>query len=537
MSFLKDMIEKARGLVSSAPKGGQAVDTVVSNRFDQALFEEVLQEAPALNDLVDDLSHNYDHAKQMVADLYNEFHQAAPRVRDSAEMKPSHLTNHAVTVDVEAAPETENTRRQTQHNKYGAVMATLAVSDRVKKFLEKNDELKEEAEKAEEAQQQAQEAAEEASQAADALEEAMGGYDGEGPLTAAQQATADALGQATASAEQHAALAEAAAQAALKAEVNAQRDMRQSVREAVSEVGDQLEAEEALLKTWGFEDGEIKQMSFQERVDKIKQLSSGKLAKYATMLGRFKHVADAQQARKVEYARDEIVDVELSGDLERMTEDEFMSSRIGGPKTRKLARLDFINRLADDELVSRKFAGTEKIGKGAVICMVDCSQSMSGQREMFAKCFALSLLDQCQQTNRDFVGINFSSARQVKVWRFPKGEQNFARVVEFVEHFFDGGTDFAAPLDTAIRILDADFNEAGKSRGDLVFITDDECGVTPEWMASYQDRKEKLGFRTFGVACGMPKAGNVLKAISTDVRAINDFMDPEGVADILRLVP
>lgn len=537
MSFLKDMIEKARGLVSSAPKGGAATDTVVSNRFDQALFEEVLTEAPALAELVDDLSHNYDHAKDMVADLYNQFHQASPRLRNSAEMKPSHLTNHAVAADVDAAPETENTRRHTQHDRYGAVMATLAVSERVKEFLKENDELKEKAEEAEEAQKEAQEAAEQASKAADDLEEAMDGYDGEGPLTPGQDAAMTVLGQATATAEQHAALAEAAAKAAFDAEVNAQRDMRQSVREAVSDVGDELEAQEELLKTWGFDDGDIKQMDFQERVNLLQRLSSGKLAKYAKLLGRFKHVADAQQARKVEYARDEIVDVELSGDLERMTEDEFMSSRIGGPKTRKLARLDFINRLADDELVSRKFAGTEQIGKGAVICMVDCSSSMSGQPEAWAKCFALALLDQCMQTNRDFVGINFSSRNQVKVWRFPKGEQNFERMVEFVEHFFNGGTDFAAPLDKAIGILEADFNEAGKSKGDLVFITDDECGVTPAWMATYQERKERLGFRTFGVACGMPSAGNVLKAISTDVRAINDFFDPEAVADILRLVP
>src|SRR4051812_40794926 len=105
MSFLKDMIEKARGFVGGAPKGGQAVDSVVSNRFDQAMFDEVLGEAPALAELVDELSHNYDHAKQMVGDLYNQFHQAAPRVRPSAEMKPSHLTNHAVAVDVDAAPE------------------------------------------------------------------------------------------------------------------------------------------------------------------------------------------------------------------------------------------------------------------------------------------------------------------------------------------------------------------------------------------------------------------------------------------------
>ncbi len=41
-------------------------------------------------------------------------------------------------------------------------------------------------------------------------------------------------------------------------------------------------------------------------------------------------------------------------------------------------------------------------------------------------------------------------------------------------------------------------------RGDIVMLTDDDCGVTEEWMRGWNEAKHLLGFRVFGVAIGDP---------------------------------
>ncbi len=161
---------------------------------------------------------------------------------------------------------------------------------------------------------------------------------------------------------------------------------------------------------------------------------------------------------------------------------------------------------------------------------------MNGDREAWAKAFALALLDQARESRRDFVAISFSSRSQQAVWHFPKGAADLTDVIAFTEHFFGGGTNFDQPLDKAIAILEREFNEAGKAKADLVFITDDECRVSTEWMASYLARKDRLAFRTFGVAVGMQRAGSTLAALSDNVRAITDFTDPAEVADIIQVI-
>jgi len=123
----------------------------------------------------------------------------------------------------------------------------------------------------------------------------------------------------------------------------------------------------------------------------------------------------------------------------------------------------------------------------------------------------------------------------VKVFRFPDGQGTIEQVLDFTEWFWAGGTDFQAPLDCAVDILEAEYNQAGKQRGDVVFITDGECGIAEAWMRRYQERKAQLGFRTFGVAMGA-EPGPVLEAVSDNVRGIHDLAEVGAARDMFRVV-
>ena len=161
--------------------------------------------------------------------------------------------------------------------------------------------------------------------------------------------------------------------------------------------------------------------------------------------------------------------------------------------------------------------------------------------EAWAKACALALLDQARHARRDFAGILFSSAGQVKVFRFPADETHHVDdVLDFAEHFFNGGTDFQAPLSAAVELLATEYDTTGKQHGDIVLITDGLCQVTEDWMRDWNTAKHQLGFRTFGVAINQRptaiEAGGVLDALCDNLRTIDDLTDTATAADLFRVI-
>lgn len=550
MSRLRGLLDKAKSWLGVEQPKELCTDSVRHTRFDAALFDQLRTEAPALDDLVKDLNRKYDYTDDLVRDVLMQFFQAAPIVRDKAEMKPGWLANQAVNLNLSKAPETPITRTYTMHDKYGATMATIGVSRKVRELLESNEELQEAAKQAQQAQEQQQAAQQAAGQAAAdgeaaqaAAEQAMGGYEGEGPLTEAQaqaQADADAAAQALEQAldalqEATDRAGECTQQAMTEAE-RARAALRAPVEQAVKEAGDELAREAELFRGWGMEEGQIEKMSFEQRAAMARRLGNHHLSEFIRELGRWKAMQKAQYAKKVTAARDEVYDVELVGELSDVLASEYahLGSDVG--------RLDFLVRMGERQLVGKKYRGVERQGKGAIICLVDTSSSMKSKdrhgatRELFSKGMALAMLDQARAERRDFVGIIFANATSQRVFRFPGGQGDIEQVLAFTETFLGGGTDFQAPLDMAMDLLEEEFSSERRAKGDLVLLTDDECRVTPQWAEAFKARKNKLGARLFGLSLGMKQPGSTLTQLSDNVRAVQEFVDPMQVADIIRTV-
>src|SRR5262249_54823077 len=80
------------------------------------------------------------------------------------------------------------------------------------------------------------------------------------------------------------------------------------------------------------------------------------------------------------------------------------------------------------------------------------------------------------------------------------------------EYFPGGGTDFQKPLAAALDCL----RRAPHRRGDIVFITDGECRVDPEWLREFKREKERLGFSLFSV---------LIDVGASSLGALKDFSD------------
>lgn len=227
---------------------------------------------------------------------------------------------------------------------------------------------------------------------------------------------------------------------------------------------------------WGVGPGELERMPFARRARLAERLRTGRLAQWAELIGRFRRMAGGERARKVENATGELVGVTLGDDLTRVIPSEL--TNLGLPELRAV----FAARYAAGELMLYDSRGEQTTGRGAVIACVDTSHSMYAagpggvSREAWAKACALALLDQARHAGRDFVGILFSSADKIRVFRFPSGQPaGIDRVLDFAETFLGGGTSFQVPLSAAVELLEEEFNDTARGRGDIVMITDGDA--------------------------------------------------------------
>lgn len=510
---------------------------VVADRSDRITWRDTYEQAAGLRELAEELTGRHAHAADLLTDAFLAAYKAAPRLRERPEMAPSRLVNHQVITSLMESPEFAELRRETAGDPYAAAMAVLAQAPALRRMLALSREAQARAERAGQATEGAEAAA------ADVGEALRQAADEAGRNGAVPAATADAVRRAIEAAEAAGATARQAAPDAARAVGAAAPGVRAAARNAVAGTpgaAETVRREAALMRAWGVGSGELERMPFDRRARLAERLRTSRLAQWAELIGRFRQMAGAERARKVENTTGELIGVTLGDDLSRVIPSEL--AVLGLPELRAV----FAARHAAGELMLYDSRGEQTSGRGAVIACVDTSHSMYAEgpggvtREAWAKACALALLDQARHEGRDFVGILFSAADKVQVFRFPAGEPvDVLRTFDFAETFLGGGTSYQRPLSAARELLEEEFAGAARTRGDIVMLTDDECGVTKEWMRDWNDARHRLGFRVFGVAIGAPSAagaGSVLDVLCDNLRSVEDFTDVHAAADLFRVI-
>ncbi|MFF3489956.1 VWA domain-containing protein [Streptomyces sp. NPDC002795] len=458
---------------------------VVADRFDRLTWRDTYEQAAGVRELTAELAARHESARDLLADVFLAAYTARVRVRERADMDPSRLVNHEFVTALVESPEFVELRRDTVGDPYAAAMALLAQGPALRGLLDRD----------------TQERPDETPR-----------RDGQGTAAAA----AGAPGAPGAP------------------------GIRATARSAAAKASRAVRQEASLMRAWGVGPGELERMPFEERARLAERLRTGRLAEWAELIGRFRQMAAGERARKVENTTGELVGVTLGDDLSRLVPSELAG--LGVPALRAV----FAARYAAKELMLYDSRGEQPTGRGAVIACVDTSHSMyeagpgGVTREVWAKACALALLDQARAAERDFVGILFSAADKVRVFRFPADRPAGLDVtLEFAETFLGGGTSYQAPLGAARDVLEREFEDAARARGDIVLLTDDDCGVTEEWMRGWNAAKHRLGFRVFGVAVGAPRAAeaeSVLDALCDNLRSVEDFTDVHAAADLFRVI-
>ncbi|MEZ0160504.1 VWA domain-containing protein [Streptomyces griseorubens] len=527
--------QAGRWLALSAAPAARHTTAVVAGPYDRVAWRDVHARSAALRELSAQLLTRHAHAPDLLADVFLCAYQAAPRLRERAVMAPSHLVHHQVVTALTQSPDFAALHRETAGDAYAAAMAVLAQASALRGLLERSREARERTGRADRARQEAEAAA---TAVGEALRQAAEEADGQGEVPAPAATAVRRAAEAAREAEESARREDGAAAQAMAAAVPG---IRSAARNAASAAAEAVRQESALMRAWGVDAGETERMPFEERARLAERLRSGRLARWAELIGRFRQMAAGERARKVEHATGELVGVTLGDDLSRVIPSEL--AVLGVPELRAV----FAARYAAGELMLYDSRGEQGTGKGAVIACVDTSHSMYAEgpggitREAWSKACALALLDQARHAGRDFVGILFSAADKLQVFRFPGDRPApVTDVLDFAETFLGGGTDFQRPLGTAAKILEEEFDSASRARGDIVLITDDACEVSENWTRLWNEIKRRLDFRLFGVAIATPDtataSGSVLESLCDNLRTVDDLTDVHTTADLFRVI-
>ncbi|MXQ56078.1 VWA domain-containing protein [Streptomyces sp. XHT-2] len=527
--------QAGRWLALSAAPAERHTTAVVAGPYDRVAWRDVYAQSAALRELSAQLLTRHAHTPDLLTDVFLCAYQAAPRLRDRTVMAPSHLIHHQVVTALTQSPDFAALRRETAGDAYAAAMAVLAQASALRGLLEGSREARERTGRADRARQEAEAAA---AAVGEALRQAAEEADGQGEVPAP---AATAVRRAAEAAREAAGSARREDGAAAQAMAAAVPGVRSAARNAASAAAEAVRQEAALMRAWGVDAGETERMPFAERARLAERLRSGRLARWAELIGRFRQMAAGERARKVEHATGELVGVTLGDDLSRVIPSEL--AVLGVPELRAV----FAARYAAGELMLYDSRGEQGTGKGAVIACVDTSHSMYAEgpggvtREAWSKACALALLDQARHAGRDFVGILFSAADKLQVFRFPGDRPApVTDVLDFAETFLGGGTDFQRPLGTAAKILEEEFDSASRARGDIVLITDDACEVSENWTRLWNEIKRRLDFRLFGIAIATPDtataSGSVLESLCDNLRTVDDLTDVHTTADLFRVI-
>ena len=216
-----------------------------------------------------------------------------------------------------------------------------------------------------------------------------------------------------------------------------------------------------------------------------------RLRRIAALAGRFKRIAANKRRTRVKHGADEITDVEQGADLARALPSQL--SKL----SHRLLRLDFMRSMLERQMMQYRLAGTETLGKGPLVVLLDKSGSMDGPRDVWATALALALLDHAQRERRLYALLGFDS--RVKFEAVVKPGEPIPGDGLFVS--CGGGTEIAVALARGLEIIRG--HPGALKKADIVLVTDG--GSDPTSAPTVRGEAAALGVTILGLGIGVER--------------------------------
>lgn len=491
------------------------VQAVKADLFDTATFSDMKESAETLQQSERKGTEVLKTFPPLVQDVFSSLYKYAPQTRNPEELKGSHRINHSLIQKAMQTEQYSQLRNYTKLDEVNSALATVTIANALIETI-KEKELKELADQANQLAQ-AEEDAQQAQQHAQSLQDIANQCQNNNPKKAKYEAQSNAASARAQQAQQHVQQLQQKFDNTLP---GAQQKIRQAIRAAEKQALNDIKDTADFIEAWGSEPGAVQQLPPEKRLEIAQKLRQNeKLKKLAKIVGRFRRLAVHAQKTKINRSQDEVHDIELGSDLNRVIPSELALLR--NPITKR----EFGRKFVEGKLMQYKLRGLEKAGKGPIICCIDSSGSMAGDRELWAKAVALSLLDIAVSQKRSFGAIQFGARDDIlDIITIQKGEKNIIeKVLHIASYFLNGGTDFEKPLNSAIGLI----NESEFIKADIVFISDGHCDVSEGWLTKFLQIKKEKEFRVHSVE--IMGHSDTLRKFSDAITTANQLADTEAM--------
>jgi uncharacterized protein with von Willebrand factor type A (vWA) domain len=479
-----------------------------SDSYDRRTWNEIVADAPSIADLAQSGERLVPHFGALVQDFFLALFKMNPVFRKSAEVRHAAVLNRTILEQIVPSAPFQALRSRTALEEDKAAIAAIVMSEHALEMM-KSEKLINRGEMLDlwdiARQEDDLEARAEAVKAVNEIQEAK---DNENESENESAPGDEIKARATKTNKALAEMADAAERAAKVSEARLNQKSRQF--ETQLKGADQSALKRMQLKTaelareidqaaqdsydFSREFGQGGRVAAGARLELGRRLARNKkLGELARMVGRFKQDARALKRKTLERGVAEAYDIELGSELGRLIPAELLAMH------HPVLKRDFHRRVLEGAVLQYRLRDDEQKGKGPMVVCIDVSSSMQGDKEMWCKAVALTLMDIARRQRRLFRAVMFSSGdaslKVLDLNRERRYQPDLNKVVEMAEYFPGGGTDFEAPIDAAVELL----GEKRLKRGDIVIITDGESQVSPDWLARLRERKRDLDFSIFAV--------------------------------------
>lgn len=523
-------VKDTLGLRDLDKVGQQTPNSVDMNEIDKDIYHDMVDTYDAMSDNLNDGLQEYAPFTNLSEDIYGALYKNKPQMNELEDMTSFTQFNHGIMDSLMNDDGFKDLHRSTKFDMLGAAIGTEVLQNAaMEQIMEYKAELtkKKKGEAHDATKASAGEVIDNVNKQGDVqnkIDDLLGGRDANELSKEEARKLATFQRQLMDLQDEIEANLDGAQEAA-----NGMADAtKKKIKDAIMDVAEVQD----IVAAWGLEAGKNgTRISVDKRKAAIERVRrSDRLKKLTDIVGRMKKIAGEKKKKKLPEGHS-IENVEVGNKLENILPSEMM--KLAHPATKK----DFYNRYQSGQLLQYKKSDVKKIGQGPVVFCHDKSSSMDNQRDDWATALALAMLEIAQKEKRNYAYIPYESHVIGNYVRniFP-GELDPDHIMDIAELSPRGGTNFMAPLDEAVKCLLSD----NYKKGDIVFVTDGQCGIDPTWLKQFLALKKEKEFYVNAIlinAGGGSVSTGTLTQFADNVVTISNLadLDDANTREIFRI--
>ncbi len=259
-----------------------------------------------------------------------------------------------------------------------------------------------------------------------------------------------------------------------------------------SQAIENIDAFNNTTKILGIKENSLENLTFDEIIRMHKRYIKPSFVKFVNKVGKNKLYARRIQYKKRKEHSIPIDKINSSHNIDLLIEDEYIGLALGIEAFEN----DFYDRYLRDDLLTIDMIRKYDKRKGPIILCYDGSGSMEGAKIEETQSHILAIIEIAKIQKRHLILIQFASASEpLYIKEINPSKITAQDVLDVLDEFICGGTDFEKPLSKAIEFIKADQHK----KSDILFITDGQCEIREAFKKTFLHLKQQRDFKLYTI--------------------------------------